>query len=138
MNKISLQAKARELLHNAQEATSGRAADTIVGGHEKRLRQTVVALREGAVMNVQASVQSGSGEATLLVISGRLWLRGGSTSWFGREWSHLVVPDGPFEVEGETDTTFLYTVALSRSAGAATAPAHVAETSSEPLTAIPK
>lgn len=110
VNKISLQAKARELLKSAQEASSGRAADTIVGGHEKRLRQTAVALRRGAVM----SVQSTSGEATLLVISGRLWLRSGDTKWFGREWSHLVVPGGPFEVEAESDATFLLTVALSR------------------------
>lgn len=110
VNKISLQAKARELLKNAQKASSGRAADTIVGGHEKRLRQTVVALRKGAVM----SVQSTSGEATLLGISGRLWLKSGNTRWFGREWSHLVVPDGAFEVEAETDATFLLTVALSR------------------------
>ncbi|HLS01806.1 MAG TPA: LuxR family transcriptional regulator [Beutenbergiaceae bacterium] len=110
MNKISLQAKARELAKVAQRATSGRAADTIVGGHEKRLRQTAVALRRGAVMNVQ----SASGEATLLVITGRLWLRAENTKWFGREWSHLVIPDGPFTVESETDTTFLLTVALSR------------------------
>lgn len=110
MNKISLQAKARELLKNAQEASSGRAADTIVGGHEKRLRQTAIALREGAVMNVPST----SGEATLLVISGRLWLRSGTTEWFGREWSHLVVPDGSFEVAAETDATCLLTVALSR------------------------
>jgi len=110
VNKISLAAKARELLKVAQKASSGRAADTIVGGHEKRLRQTAVALRQGAVMNVQST----SGEATLLVITGRLWLRAGGTQWFGREWSHLVIPDGPFEVEGETDTTFLLTVALSR------------------------
>ncbi len=111
VNKISLQAKARELLKSAQDASSGRAASTIVGGHEKRLRQTAVALREGAVM----SVQSTSGEATLLVISGRLWLKSGNTKWFGREWSHLLVPDGAFEVEAETDASFLLTVALSRS-----------------------
>lgn len=117
MNKISLTAKARELLKTAQGASSGRAADTIFGGHEKRLRQTAVALREGAVMKVH----SNSGEATLLVISGRLWLRSGDTSWFGREWSHLVVPDGPYEVEAKSDTTFLLTVALSRSVVAADA-----------------
>lgn len=110
MNKISLAAKARELLRTAQEASSGRAADTIVGGHEKRLRQTAVALREGSVMNVNST----SGEATLLVISGRLWLKSGGVKWFGREWSHLVIPDGPFEVEAETGTAFLLTVALSR------------------------
>lgn len=110
MNKISLQAKARELLKIAQEAKSGRAADTIVGGHEKRLRQTAVALSKGSVMNVQST----SGEATLLVISGHLWLRSGDTRWYGREWSHLVVPDGAYEVEAESDVTFLLTVALSR------------------------
>lgn len=113
MNKLSLWAKSRQVLKTAQEASSGRAADTIVGGHEKRLRQTVVALRQDAVMNVQSS----SGEATLLVISGRLWLAAGDTRWFGREWSHLVVPDGPFNVEAETDATFLLTVALSRTIG---------------------
>lgn len=110
VNKISLQAKARELLKSAQKASSGRAADTIVGGHEKRLRQTAVALRKGAVM----SVPSTSREATLLGISGRLWLKSGNTKWFGREWSYLVVPEGAFEVEAETDATFLLTVALSR------------------------
>lgn len=116
MNKISLQAKARELLKNALDAPSGRAADTIVGGHEKRLRQTAVALRQGAVMKVH----SNQGEATLLVISGRLWLKAGDTRWPGREWSHLVIPDGPYEVEAKEDTTFLLTVALSRSGAADT------------------
>ncbi len=110
MNKISLQAKARELLKDALEAPSGRAADTIVGGHEKRLRQTVVGLRAGSAMKVQ----SNQGEATLLVISGRLWLKSAATRWPGREWSHLVIPDGPYEVEAEEDVTFLLTVALSR------------------------
>lgn len=123
VNKISLQAKARELLKKAQKASSGRAADTIVGGHEKRLRQTAVALRAGTVM----SVQSTSGEATLLVISGRLWLRSGGTEWFGREWSHLVIPDGPFEVEAKSDATFLLTVALSRSVAAVPAEEKLAE-----------
>jgi len=107
---MSLIAKSRQLMKAAQTASSGRAAETIVGGHEKRLRQTQVALRSGAVM----SVQSTPGEATLLVISGRLWLSAAQTRWFGREWSHLLIPEGPFDVEAETDSTFLLTVALSR------------------------
>jgi len=110
VNKISLEAKARELSKLAQQAKSGRAADTIVGGHEKRLRQTAVALCQGRVMNVQST----SGEATMLVITGRLWLQANNTKWFGREWSHLVIPEGPFSLEAETDTAFLLTIALSR------------------------
>ncbi len=109
MDKSSLQAKARELAHKASEAKSGRAADTVFGGHEKRMRQTVVALREGAEL---AEHQS-PGEATLVVISGRLRLVSGDTSWAGREWDHLIVPDAPHSVQAETDTTFLLTVAMS-------------------------
>ena len=38
MDKLSLQAKARELTHKASESSAGRAADTVFGGHEKRMR----------------------------------------------------------------------------------------------------
>ncbi len=109
MDKLSLQAKARELANKASESTSGRAADTVFGGHEKRMRQTVVALREGAEMAEHES----PGEATLLVISGRLRLVAGDTSWQGREWNYLVVPNVPRRVEAESDTTFVLTVAMS-------------------------
>ncbi len=109
MDKLSLQAKARELANKASESTSGRAADTVFGGHEKRMRQTVVALREGAEMAEHES----PGEATLLVISGRLRLVAGDTSWQGREWDYLVVPNVPHRVEAESDTTFVLTVAMS-------------------------
>jgi quercetin dioxygenase-like cupin family protein len=108
MDKISLEAKARELAHKATEASSGRAADTVFGGHEKRMRQTVIALREGHELAEHES----PGEATLLVISGRLRLVSGETSWPGREWDYLVVPDAPHSVEAETDTTFLLTVSM--------------------------
>lgn len=108
MNKSSLQAKARELSQKASVSKSGRAADTVFGGHERRLRQTVVALRAGSAMAEHES----PGEATLLVISGRLRLVAGETSWSGREWDHLVIPDVLHSVEAETDTTFLLTVAM--------------------------
>lgn len=108
MNKLSLQAKARELSQKASGSTSGRAADTLFGGHERRLRQTVVALRAGSAMAEHDS----PGEATLLVISGRLSLVAGETRWAGREWDYLVIPDAPHSVEAETDTTFVLTVAM--------------------------
>lgn len=109
MDKLSLQAKARELALKAAQSTSGRAADTVFGGHEKRMRQTVIALRAGAEM---AEHQS-PGEATLIVISGRLRLVAGETTWSGREWDYLVVPMAPHSVQAETDATFVLTVAMS-------------------------
>src|SRR5690625_3969190 len=112
MSKLNLQAKARELARVAQSASSGRAAHTIVGGHERRLRQTVVALRAGSTFGGRS--QSEFGESTLLVISGQLWLAGSGTEWYGREWSHLVIPDAPYEVRAKTDATFLLSVAMSR------------------------
>lgn len=108
MDKLSLEAKARELAHKAAEARSGRAADTIFGGHEKRLRQTVIAMREGTELSEHES----PGEATLLVISGRLRLVSGGTTWSGRDWDFLVVPDAPHSVEAETDTAFLLSVSM--------------------------
>ena len=46
-DKLSLVATAREHLKRAHDAASGRSADSIVGGHTKSLRQTVVALVAG-------------------------------------------------------------------------------------------
>lgn len=108
MDKLSLEAKARELAKKAAASSSGRAADTIFGGHEKRMRQTVVALREG----VEMAEHESPGEATLLVISGRLRLVAGEVSWPGREWDYLVVPNVPHSVQAETDATFVLTVAM--------------------------
>lgn len=110
MDKISLEAKARELTHKAAEASSGRAADTIFGGHEKRMRQTMIALREG----VGLSEHESPGEATLLVVSGRLRLMSGDTTWHGREWDYLVVPNAAHSVEADTDAVFVLTVAIGR------------------------
>jgi quercetin dioxygenase-like cupin family protein len=61
---------------------------------------------------VQMAEHESPGEATLLVISGRLQLVVGETRWQGREWDHLVIPRAPHSVEAETDTTFLLTVSM--------------------------
>ena len=47
MQKTSLDALAREQLEAARDASSGRAARTVYGGHEHVLRQTVIGLRAG-------------------------------------------------------------------------------------------
>ncbi len=51
MNKVSLDATAREQRKKASTASSGRAAETVYGEHEKALRQTVIALTGGTELN---------------------------------------------------------------------------------------
>lgn len=105
MQKQNLDALAREVGHRAAEASSGRAARTVYGGHEKRLRQTVIAMRAGA----QLAEHVNPGDATVLVINGRLRLWSGEVSWDGRDGDLLVVPDAPHSVEAITDTALLLT-----------------------------
>jgi hypothetical protein len=50
MQKMSLDALAREHLERARQHGSGRSAETIYGGHEHILRQTVVALTAGTTL----------------------------------------------------------------------------------------
>ena len=49
MQKFSLEALGRQLLERAGAAGGGHSADTVVGGHERILRQTVIAMVKGAV-----------------------------------------------------------------------------------------
>lgn len=105
MHKQSLDALAREIGHRAAEAASGRAARTVYGGHEKQLRQTVIAMRSGARLAEHAN----PGDATVLVINGRLRLWSGEVSWEGRDGDLIAVPDAPHWVEALTDTVFLLT-----------------------------
>ena len=51
MQKHSLQALARELSAKAAADKAGRAAETVLGGHEKVLRQTVIAMVKGAKLS---------------------------------------------------------------------------------------
>ena len=47
MEKFSLEARARVLMKSAATAPAGRAAETVYGGHEHVLRQTLIALTAG-------------------------------------------------------------------------------------------
>ena len=49
--KTSLTALARNHVEAARGASSGRSAATVHGGHERQLRQTVMALRAGEHMH---------------------------------------------------------------------------------------
>ncbi len=80
---------ARQQVKQAATAGGGHTADTVYGGHEKVLRQTVIGMIEGAVLGEHAN----PGEATVQVLSGRVRLRAGELSWEGRAGDLLIVPD---------------------------------------------
>jgi quercetin dioxygenase-like cupin family protein len=107
MQKLSLDALARELLGGAVGGgKSGRESRTVVGGHEKALRQTVIALAKDAALAEHAS----PGEATLLVLRGRVTLAAGDESWEGREGDLLIIPDVPHSLTALADSAVLLTV----------------------------
>ena len=107
MQKFSLQAMARELLTGARDAKGGRAAATVIGGHEKVLRQTVIAMVKGATL----AEHQNPGEASVHVLAGRVRLAAGGHSWEGRLGDLLVVPDSSHSLEALEDSAVLLTVA---------------------------
>ena len=106
MQKFSLEAISRAQLAKAAAAASGRGAETVYGGHERSLRQTVIALSAGRSM----AEHENPGEATVLVLEGRVRLWSGPVSWEGRRGDLLVVPSARHALEAVTDTVLLLTV----------------------------
>lgn len=107
MNKFSLDAKAREHLERAAATSTGRSSETVYGGHERVLRQTLVALTEGTSLGEHDN----PGEATLLVLGGRVRLNSDETSWEGRDGDFIVVPQARHSLDALEDSTVLLTVA---------------------------
>ena len=107
MEKMSLDALAREQLDAARRAGAGRSAQTVVGGHERVLRQSVIALVGGR----ELAEHENPGEATVLVLHGRIRLVAGEHSWPGRRGDLLVVPARPHSLVADEDAAVLLTVA---------------------------
>ena len=106
MQKTSLDALARQQLERATAASSGRSAQTVFGGHEHVLRQTLIALTAGATL----SEHENPGEATLQVITGRVRLMAGEDVWDARTGDFLVIPSARHSLEALENAAVLLTV----------------------------
>jgi len=107
MQKLSLVAQTRQQLETARTASSGRSAKTVYGGHERILRQTVIALASGQQLNEHEN----PGEATVHVLHGRVRLAAGDVSWEGSPGDLLVVPEESHSLLALEDAAVLLTVA---------------------------
>ena len=108
MQKVSLKALGHELLGRASITEGGgHTADTVVGGHERVLRQTVIALVSGAFLGEHEN----PGEATVQVLSGRVRLVSGDVAWEGTPGDLIIVPDARHSLEALADSAVLLTVA---------------------------
>jgi quercetin dioxygenase-like cupin family protein len=106
MQKLSLDALAREHLERARASSAGRSAETVFGGHEHRLRQTLVALTSGTMLGDHEN----PGEATAHVLSGRIRLNADGEGWEGRNGDLIVIPDTRHNLEAIEDSVVLLTV----------------------------
>ena len=110
MSNISLTALAREQLELATAASSGRSAQTVFGGHERLLRQTMIALAAGRKLDDHAN----PGEATVHVLHGRVRLEAGEVSWEGASGHLIEVPDATHSLLAVEDSVILLTVVNRR------------------------
>lgn len=106
MQKTSLIALARHELAQALQASSGRSAKTVFGGHEHLLRQTVIAMRADEVL----AEHDNPGESTLQVLEGRVLLQAGDVSWNGSVGDLMTLPDARHSVTAVENSAFLLTV----------------------------
>jgi quercetin dioxygenase-like cupin family protein len=107
VQKESLTALQRHQLEIAQNASSGRSAHTVYGGHEHVLRQTMIALRAGSNLDEHEN----PGEATIQVLQGRVTLVAGGERWNGSPGDLLFVPGSRHALEAVEDSVVLLTVA---------------------------
>jgi quercetin dioxygenase-like cupin family protein len=105
---VDLQELARDHAARAAQSSAGRSAHTVHGGAGATLRQTVIALRAGQ----ELAEHENPGEATVLVLEGRVRLTGAATGASeGPRHTLLTVPDERHALTALEDSVVLLTVA---------------------------
>lgn len=107
MDKTALHSLADEQLRLARESHAGRSAEALYGGHDKVLRHALIALRSGA----ELSEHNSPGEATIIVLRGRIRLRSGDDAQEGAEGDFLVIPPARHSAEALEDAVIILSVA---------------------------
>ena len=106
MQNASLNELTRHHLELARTASSGRSAQTLFGGHDNVLRQTLIALSAGSALDEHEN----PGEATVQVLHGHVTLVAGDSSWSGSTGDLMVVPDAKHALEAHEDSAILLSV----------------------------
>jgi quercetin dioxygenase-like cupin family protein len=106
MDALSLKTLSDEQLDIARSAHSGRASHTVYGGHEHKLRQTLIALAAGQQLHDHES----PGEATLLVLRGRVRLSTSTEAVECGEDDYLLIPGERHNLAALQDSAVLLTV----------------------------
>jgi quercetin dioxygenase-like cupin family protein len=105
--KTSLADVSERLLATARSAPAGRGAETLQGGHNRTLRQTVIALLEGRALDEHES----PGEATLQVLRGRVRVQSADEAVEATAGDLLIIPADRHSLHALTDSVVLLTVA---------------------------
>ena len=114
MRTHSLTDLAAQQLAAAQTAASGRSAHTVVGGHGRVLRQTLIALAAGHRLDEHEN----PGEATVHVLRGEVRMAAGAETCDAATGDLLTVPDARHSLEALSDSVILLTVAKAEAASA--------------------
>jgi quercetin dioxygenase-like cupin family protein len=107
-DRVNLESVVDANLESAASTPTGHSATTVYGGHGHRLRQTVIALGGGK----QLAEHESPGEATLLVLDGRVELRAGKRRWEGESGDLLVIPPERHSLHALEPSAVLLTVSL--------------------------
>ena len=110
MRKFSLGAIAKNLAAKAATMSTRHTAETVIGGHERVMRQTVIALAAGASL----SEHDNPGEASIFVLHGRVRLDAGDEAWEARDHDLLDIPPERHSVAAVEDSAILLTTAITR------------------------
>ena len=109
---FDLAGAAEDLLAQARDMSSGRAARTLTPGAGAVLKQTLMAIASGRRLDEHQA----NGPATVQVLQGAVTLRTGDTTLEVSEGHWAAIPDAPHDVVADADAVLLLTVAIPSAA----------------------